>query len=228
VDSRAFASSSGFTRLPSGSRVFSSTDCGILQSPVVTAFAGVLGFLFIAWLQPTETNVMRCPDCGHNNVDGSDECQACGISLSNFDAQGTDIEQSIAAHPINVLCTREPICVTPETPVRKVVQQMAAKNLGCVLVENSQRRLLGVFSERDVLNKIAGDQSRLDRPVSDFMTVSPGTVTKRDSIGFALQTMDLGGFRHLPIVDSEHLPVGLLSARDILRFLGVKYAQSRS
>jgi CBS domain-containing protein len=172
--------------------------------------------------------VMRCPDCGHNNVDGSDECQACGIALIHFDAQGAEIEQSIAAHPISVLCTREPICVTPETAVRQVIEQMAVKNLGCVLVESSQHRLLGVFSERDVLNKIAGDAARLDRPVSEFMTTSPGTVTKRDSIGFALQTMDLGGFRHLPIVDSNHLPVGLLSARDILRFMGVKYAQSRS
>jgi CBS domain-containing protein len=170
---------------------------------------------------------MKCPDCGYKNVDGSDECQACGISLSNFDDQGNEVERSLSAHPINVLCPREPICVAPETLVLDVVKQMAAKKIGCVLIEEAGE-LLGVFSERDVLNKVAGDQSRLARPVSEFMTPSPTTVTKRDSIGFALQTMDLGGYRHLPVVNSSKICIGFLSTRDILRFLCVKYAQSRS
>lgn len=171
---------------------------------------------------------MRCPDCGSINVDGSDECHSCGISLSHFDPKGAEIEQSITAHPISVLCTREPICISPETPVRSAIHQMAAKNLGCVLVEDHRHKLLGVFSERDVLNKVAGTPGAMDRPVSEFMTASPTTVTKRDSIGFALQTMGLGGYRHLPIVDAENVAVGQLSTRDILRFLCVNYAKSRS
>lgn len=170
---------------------------------------------------------MKCPDCGFNNVEGNDECQACGIALSVFDPQGNEVEQSITSHPITVLCAREPICVSPETSVREVVTLMAEKKIGCVLVEEAGR-LLGVFSERDVLNKVAGEQTRLDCPVSEFMTPSPTTVTKTDSIGFALQSMDLGGYRHLPVVNSSAIPVGLLSTRDILRFLCVKYAQSRS
>lgn len=170
---------------------------------------------------------MKCPDCGFKNVDGSDECQSCGSSLSNFDPQGNEVEQSITSHPISVLCAREPICVSPKALVRDVVAQMSEKKIGCVLVEEGGR-LLGVFSERDVLNKVAGDQVRLERPVSEFMTAAPTTVTKRDSIGFALQAMDLGGYRHLPVVNSSSIPVGLLSTRDILRFLCVKYAQSRS
>ena len=60
------------------------------------------------------------------------------------------------------------------------------------------------------------------------MTRSPMTITKKDSIGFALQSMDLGGYRHLPIVNSSNIAVGIISVRDILRFLGVKYAQSRA
>jgi CBS domain-containing protein len=171
---------------------------------------------------------MKCPDCGCDNIDGTDECAECGISLSGFDPQGSEIEQSLESHAISVLCTREPISVSVDTPVREIVGQMAEKNLGCVLIEDDQRQLVGVFSERDVLNKVAGDQARLDRPVSEFMTPSPTTVTRRDSIGFALQTMDLGGYRHLPIVNSANIAVGLLSMRDILRFLCVRYAQSRS
>jgi CBS domain-containing protein len=77
------------------------------------------------------------------------------------------------------------------------------------------------------LNKVATDHANLDRPVVEFMTPSPVTATKSDSIGFVLQTMDLGGYRHIPIVNSANIAVGIISSRDILRFMAVKYAQSR-
>lgn len=169
---------------------------------------------------------MKCPGCGCENVEGVDECDECGSPLAGLDPMGNEVEQSLATHPINALCPREPICVAPETPVREVISQMATRKHGCVLVEKGAE-LLGVFSERDVLNKIAGKPGSLDRPVSDFMTAAPMTVTKRDSIGFSMQTMDLGGCRHLPIVNSANIAVGLLSARDILRYLSVRYARSR-
>lgn len=170
---------------------------------------------------------MRCPDCGYDNISGIDECQECGSSLTALDPQGSDVEQSIATHPISVLCPREAVCVGPHTLVRNVIAQMAEKNSGCVLVEEDAR-LLGVFSERDVLNKVVGDKTRMDRPVSEFMTSNPMVITKRDSIGYALQTMDLGGYRHMPIVNSSGIAVGIISVRDILRFMAVKYANSRN
>ncbi len=169
---------------------------------------------------------MKCPDCGHENVDGADVCQDCGGSLWGTDQLGSEIEQSIASHPISVLCPRAPVCVPPEMPVREVIASMADQKIGCVLVEE-EARLLGVFSERDVLNKVSLDADNLDRPVAEFMTASPATATKTDSIGFVLQTMDLGGYRHLPIVNSANIATGIISVRDILRFLAVKYASSR-
>ncbi|HLJ12372.1 MAG TPA: CBS domain-containing protein [Planctomycetaceae bacterium] len=169
---------------------------------------------------------MKCPDCGHENVAGADECQECGVSLWGLEPQGNEVEQSIAAHAVNVLCPRQPVCVHPETPVRTVIAQMAHQQIGCVLVEESAN-LLGVFSERDVLNKVSLDPGNLNRPVSEFMTAAPATITKSDSIGFGLQTMDLGGYRHLPVVNSANIAIGIISSRDILRFLAVKYARSR-
>ena len=139
---------------------------------------------------------MRCPDCGHDNVAGTDECQECGGSLWGFDPKGNEVEQGLSAHPISVLCPREPICVHPDTPVREVIASMAEKKIGCVLVEESAN-LLGVFSERDVLNKVSLDEANLDRPVAEFMTGSPATATKTDSIGFVLQTMDQIGRAHV-------------------------------
>lgn len=169
---------------------------------------------------------MLCPACGFDNIAGDDSCSACGASLM-FGTFGSDVEQGISGHPVNVLCPREPVVVQGTETVRAVVQRMMKDNIGCVLVQTGSD-LVGIFTERDVLNKVSDDLMRLDRPVIDFMTPSPLTLTRQDSIGYALQGMDLGGYRHMPVVNADGAAVGMLSARDILRFVCVKYAQSRT
>ena len=59
----------------------------------------------------------------------------------------------------------------------------------------------------------------MDVPIAEIMTPSPVTLDARDSIAYALHAMDLGGYRHMPIVDEEGRPIGIISVRDILGFL---------
>lgn len=170
---------------------------------------------------------MTCPDCGYENIAGDELCAECGMPLIGVESQGSEMERSITSHPVSALAPRRPVCVGSETPVRDVIARMAAEKIGCLLVEDSAQ-LIGVFSERDILNKISGDLSLLDRPVADFMTASPVTISQRDSIAYALHAMDLGGYRHMPVVNSAGIATGIISSRDILRFLAVRYAQSRT
>ena len=169
---------------------------------------------------------MKCPDCGHNNIAGIDECAECGTSLALFDPQGNEVERSISAHSVAVLCPRDPVCVDGKMLVREVIDQMSQQKIGCVLVLDGSK-LAGIFTERDVLNKISPNLSTLGDPVRTHMTRSPLTITKRDSIGYALQAMDLGGYRHLPVISKEGEPRGIIPVRDILRFVCVKFAQAR-
>lgn len=169
---------------------------------------------------------MKCPDCGHGNISGADECAECGSSLALFDPQGNEVERSISAHSVQVLCPREPVCVQSTQLVREVVDQMAREKIGCVLVLEGGK-MAGIFTERDVLNKITPNLSALGDPVRVHMTKAPLTITKRDSIGYALQAMDMGGYRHLPVISRDGEPRGMISVRDILRFVCVKFAQSR-
>ncbi len=61
------------------------------------------------------------------------------------------------------------------------------------------------------------------------MTRSPETIRRQDSIAYALHAMDIGGYRHMVVVDSATgMPTGILSVRDILRFLCVRFAEIRS
>ncbi len=170
---------------------------------------------------------MICPDCGYDNIEGVDGCEQCGQPLVDFDPSTCELEESISRHSIAVLAPKPAICISAETTVREAVQTMAQKNIGCLLVKESEQ-LAGVFTERDVLNRISQDLSALDEPVSAYMTRSPETIRRQDSIAYALHQMDIGGYRHMVVVDRYGTPTGILSVRDILRFLCVRFAEIRT
>jgi CBS domain-containing protein len=170
---------------------------------------------------------MICPDCGFDNIEGVDGCEQCGQPLVDFDASTCELEESISRHSVAVLAPKPAVCITAETTVREGIRMMAQRNIGCVLV-NEGERLAGVFTERDVLNRISSNLDALDEPVSNYMTRSPVTIRRQDSLAYALHAMDIGGYRHMVVVDRYGAPTGIFSVRDILRFLCVRFAEIRS
>ena len=171
---------------------------------------------------------MLCPDCGFDNIEGMDRCETCGQPLVTLDPAGGELEQAISRHAIAILCPPAPLTIGPLEPVSKAIATMSENQVGCLLVIDDQGDLVGIFTERDVLNRFSSDRSRLPDPVGEFMTSAPVTVSQDDSIAYALHAMDLGGYRHLPVVDEDGRPTGIISVRDILRFLCVRYAELRT
>ena len=130
-----------------------------------------------------------------------------------------EVERSILNDQIEVLQPRRPLSVQPTTPVRQVLQFLVENDIGCVLVEDDGKPV-GIFSERDALIKLNCDADRLgDHPVSEFMTPHPESLEMSAKIAFAVQRMDLGGFRHVPIIDDRKHLTGIISVRDILKYL---------
>lgn len=170
---------------------------------------------------------MICPYCHHDNIAGDDVCAECGQSLVGLADGGTDLVETISRHNVNVLNPRRPVTLSPADTLQQAIDAMAENRIGCLLVTDDSA-LLGIITERDVLNKAAGDPGNLQRPVSEFMTTSPETIHGQDSIAYALHAMDLGGYRHLPILDAAGRPTGIISIRDILRFLCIRFADARS
>ena len=93
------------------------------------------------------------------------------------------------------------------------------------VVENGTLR--GIFSERDVLNKILNKQvGDLDViGVKEFMIADPQTARPEDSLNIAILYMARGGYRHVPIVDAENRPVGMVSIRDVISYLVEEFPQ---
>jgi CBS domain-containing protein len=104
----------------------------------------------------------------------------------------------------------------PGEPVAHAVERMAELNLGAVLVTEGGR-LAGIFSERDLLRRVVA--ARLDpaaTPIGEVATLEPVTVTAATPIGECARLVRERDVRHLPVVDAEGRPVGILSTRDLL------------
>ena len=101
-------------------------------------------------------------------------------------------------------------------PVRDAVALLAGKRIGALpIVENG--RVAGIFSERDVIYRLASDGAMcLDRPVGEVMTSPAITVTPQDKADHALALMTKRRIRHLPVLDGDTL-VGFVSIGDLVK-----------
>ena len=88
------------------------------------------------------------------------------------------------------------------------------------MLENNNK-ITGIFTERDIVQKIAGNRHDLEKEyIIDFMTIKPDVLYQNDAIGFALNKMIEGGYRHIPIINESEKPIGVISMQDIINHLG--------
>jgi CBS domain-containing protein len=144
------------------------------------------------------------------------------MSISEFDdayeADEREIRGAILSEPISHLPTRKPVEVAPSASVRDAVRLMNEERCGCVLVVESGQ-LVGIFTERDLLRLPDQDRRLAEIPVGQAMTRDPEVLRPEHRIALALNKMSVGGYRHIPLVDAQGRPVGLISMRDIVAFI---------
>jgi len=136
-----------------------------------------------------------------------------------------DLESALFSKTLEDAAAIAPIVVEPATTLAEVVRLMRENRRGCVLVASGGRPL-GIFTERDVLMKIAGSPIDLGQTsVSDYMTPDPDTLPADSSIAYALNKMVLEGYRHIPLVDEQRRPSGVVSMRDLIEYISGCYQQ---
>lgn len=165
---------------------------------------------------------MRCSACKFDNIEGAEICENCGGDLTYLSRpKATNpVEKFLHKQPVRALREHPAVTVPPTRKIRDVIASLVLRHDGCAVVVDDMGYVIGVFSERDLLFRIAGrGDDLLDRPVSEFMTPDPVTIGADAPIAYALHQMDLGGYRHLPLVENGK-PVGMVSIRDIVTFFG--------
>jgi CBS domain-containing protein len=135
-------------------------------------------------------------------------------------AEAARLGAAILHQPISALATLKPaVSVPPTATVRQAIARMNQHSAGCVLVED-QGRLVGIFTERDVLTKIVGSGVDIDHTtVETVMTRDPEALRPDDRVTYALNKMSVGGFRHIPLVDDHGHPVGVVSMRNVVDYM---------
>src|SRR6266851_967754 len=130
-----------------------------------------------------------------------------------------DLESVLANESAGNAASHPALLVDAATPLVQVLQLMREGNRGAVLVV-SNGTLVGIFTERDVLMKVAGQPTDLEHSaVSQVMTVDPVTLPVEATVAFALNKMLIEGFRHIPLVDDQNRPVAVVSMRDLIDYL---------
>ena len=114
-----------------------------------------------------------------------------------------------------------------DTSVRAAAVAMAEQSVGAILVVDDSGRLLGLFTERDALNRVvARGLAPEQTPLAAVMTDKLQTATPDKTLGHALHLMFEGGFRHLPVVEDGR-PVGMVSARNALGLEILQFERER-
>jgi CBS domain-containing protein len=113
--------------------------------------------------------------------------------------------------------TGTPISVKRETSIADVVNVLAEKRIGAVLVMDGQDSLVGILSERDIVRSLAKQAAAtLELTAGDLMTHSPTTTSPNASVADAMEIMSDGRFRHLPVMEGGKL-IGLVSIGDVVK-----------
>lgn len=165
--------------------------------------------------------MLVCPACGAEDlIEGTDQCEHCSQTLTDLSIHvpKSSVEAALVRDTVNNLPVHPPVKIEPTTTVGEALTIMVEQGIGCVLIVESEK-LVGIFSERDALLRLgilANEKS--DLPISQLMTSNPTVIHAEDKIAFALHKMDLGGYRHMPVMEGDK-PVSLISIRDLLKYI---------
>ena len=148
---------------------------------------------------------MLCPSCGFDNLEGMDRCENCMKSLRDLDVPRPEatagLVRSVMEDNLSRLEMAETLTAKPGEPALEVARRMKEAHMGCALVLDDSGKLVGIFTEHDVLRKLVGgsDAAAEGVTVGQLMSRNPESLRETDSVAAALNKMAMGRYRHVPV-----------------------------
>jgi CBS-domain-containing membrane protein len=141
--------------------------------------------------------------------------------LSNFDPviYSTELKRALAEDSISSIQCSPYVTTEANTKVRDAMQILFDLNVSSLLIVQN-KKLIGIFTERDILEKVAERLAYVGNiPVRDVMTVNPCVVYECDPAGTALAAIGMAGYRHVPVLNMSEELVGIVSPRRVFEFM---------
>ena len=129
-----------------------------------------------------------------------------------------ELSRNLRVECVSRLQPSPPLAIEDNAPLSAAIEAMRREKTGCLLVTRGGR-LVGIFTERDLLTRVLATDLPLSVPMAECLTANPVKVSPQDSVQTAIERMEQGGYRHLPVVDEMNRPVGILSAQRVVHYL---------
>lgn len=143
------------------------------------------------------------------------------------------IEQQSLTSPLSSIIRSTPVTCTPNTPLRKALQMMRDAHVGSMIVLDNAQHPLGIFTLRDLLERVVLENQSIDQPISQTMSRQLVTLPPSALAFEAAMVMAREGFRHVLVTESNGTLRGIVSERDLfslqrvgLRQLGTSIRQA--
>lgn len=130
------------------------------------------------------------------------------------------LEDALVSDQVRLLAPSEPLRLAPEATVAEAIAQMVGHRRAAVVVADGAGRLIGLFTERDLLTRVvsAGRDPGGTR-LGEVMTANPEALGPDDRICYAINRMHAAGYRIVPLVDAHHRPIGIVTVNDVVGWL---------
>jgi CBS domain-containing protein len=129
-----------------------------------------------------------------------------------------NLAKKLKVESVSRLDPRPPLQLAPSQTVAEAVALLRQEQVGCLIIcENN--KLVGIFTERDLIRRILAPGKPLTMRLAECMTPRPAVVDPKESIWTAIARMESGGYRHLPVVDATGRPQGVLSVKQIVHYI---------
>jgi CBS domain-containing protein len=133
---------------------------------------------------------------------------------------------SLADEKLKMLSRRDPLTVRPGTSLQECLSRIQEAGTGdSVFVTEKDGRLVGVLTERDIFAKLTGTEVDLSQPVESLMVDHPWTLHLDQPIRHAIDLMQTGRYRNVPLVDDDNVLVGVVRPVDVLKYLAEAFPE---
>lgn len=130
---------------------------------------------------------------------------------------------------IQVVGRKEPVTVRPGTSLAECLAAIRRTGTGdSVFVVDGEGRLLGVLTERDIFGRlVGGDVSPIDlaQPVETLMTTKPHHLHLEETVRSAIELMQTGRYRNVPLLDDEDHLQGVIRPQEVLKYLAEAFPE---
>jgi CBS domain-containing protein len=127
---------------------------------------------------------------------------------------------------LKALSGREPLTVSPGTSLGTCLDLIRETGTAdSVFITDEAGRLQGVLTERDIFAKLVGPDVDLSQPVERLMVDHPFTLNLDEPIRHAVDLMQTGRYRNVPLIDDEGVLVGVVRPVDILKYLAEAFPE---